>query len=343
MALEPSKYFTPITAWFAGITAFIAALAAVLNAFGTLDLSPVVNIFRRQSYAIAVIDAEYAVSRDVSYWSDVDITEAPVGRIEAGNFVRVRGLIKDYELYMIELSSVEIAFVSKHNLIEADTYRQETIIVGTQNTGNFLFDIRASASWSSDTAIFEAPSSASKIVGHLTAGEKMGHERFNQGEVQVIDRVQQGGWLQVGVAGKSIGFVQSKDVVELWPTGVVTYSEASEELIESFKRDGGANVEVRRGPNYLRLETSIECEYESCDRISFYSSVEKTPNGPRAYTGQPVLGSWSANEDIKIYAILPLDFLDMGVNDVYYCIGTKDGCLPSAILRVSAAGVATFP
>jgi hypothetical protein len=344
---EHKGVFSRLTAWLTGAAALLAAIAAILGALGKIDFSPVFKLVSQNGPKMTIVDAEYAVLRDASIWQNPDIIATPIGRLEPGSFVRVRGRVDALRLYAIELPSRELGYVSSDHLIEAAAYRakratESTALqhaVGSQKQGEFLFGIRASASWEADASIYEKPDAESNIVGRLTAGRKIGHDTFNGGEVGVIDRIKDGKWIEVGIEGRSMGFVYSRDVTELWPTGVITYTDTGEEVIAKLQSSAGFETKVRRGPTYLRMETKVKCEEEVCSRISLYSSVDKKPNGPSTYTGHRIVGSWRKGEEIEIYAILPLEFLTFVGNDLYYCIGTPSRCRPSKVLRVSAPGI----
>ena len=177
--------------WLTGVTALLATIAAVLTAIGTIDLTPLLNIVTPEQPEMTIVDSEYAVLRDASIWRDTDITEAPIGRLQIGSFIRVRGRMSARGLYAIELSSGKLGYVSSEHLMEADPYRAQMAAeftnlpqTGSSNTqGKFLFGIRASASWDTDTNIYERPDSQSDITGALTAGRQLGRDVFKNGEV----------------------------------------------------------------------------------------------------------------------------------------------------------------
>ena len=337
---EKKEIFVRLTAWLTGITALLTAIAAVLGAFGEIDFTSLLNILDLDQIPMKIIDSEYAVLEEASVWRNTDISKPPIERLEVGNYVHVRGLLIDHGLYAIELTSKKLGYVSIEHLTEADIFRAEkTAEIKRQE---FLFRIRVSSNWENDVNIYKEPDERSKRIGILTAGKKIDQNTFNNGEAEVIERIADGKWLEIGVGQRSIGFVYSQDVTEIWPTGVITYTDSEEEITATLKPRAAVETKMRQGSNYLRIETKVKCEEEACNQISLYSGVEKKPNGPRTYKGHRIIGNWQKGDEIPIYAILPLEFIDLVGNNIYYCIGTASSCRPGKILRVSASGIVSI-
>ena len=248
-----------------------------------------------------------------------------------------------FSVLLILISAVKIAGFD-HDYIPISGVTTE---VPMENSLDILSGIRVGTSWEQSVNIYREHNIDSDTVSVLSAAGEiiLGHEVFNAGEVAVLDRTSDGKWLEVGIDGRSLGFVQASEIQEIWPTGLITYTEnVGEEVLSTLKSSSGVETIIRKGPNYLRLETKVECLDETCTRISFYSMVDKSPNGVvGTYGGHEVVGNWKKGDMISIYAIVPPDFLNLVGNVFFSCIGSKQVCTSSRILGVKVVGRATVP
>lgn len=332
--------------WGGGIVAFLAIVATATGHLENIVFSKLMSGFDSKEYKIVLIDSEYIAVQEGNIWDTPDVTIPPINKLKQGTVIRVRGEIKEKGLYAIEQSSNKLGYISKIHLVKTSKIRtnlqREDVNYkgktdGDQAARKLLFGVRAGAMWEEKLKIYENPSLLSSVVGILDGGNVSSFD-YLEGQVDVLDSFEGSNWIEIGVGGKSIGFIDSISAQVSWPTGVISYSGVGEEIVTSFVSNTGATVRIKRGPTYLRLETKIMCESELCNSVYFYSTSRKKTKGPRHYMGRSILGSWNKNEIVSVYLILPSDFIDTEGKDIISCIGNESGCKPRRVMKVSAPG-----
>ena len=167
-----------IVAWMAGVAAVLGAIGTVLTALGALNFEPILKHFEEIPSGLEVVDEEFVTLRDASVWASTEISDEPIARLDGGTFHRIRGRLNAEKLYALELRNGRLGYASMHHFQSANEYRNErTPDISEQDSRDrrhtdepFLFGVRVSASWETDTQIHQSPMQSSKVVGKLTSG-----------------------------------------------------------------------------------------------------------------------------------------------------------------------------
>jgi hypothetical protein len=180
--------------------------------------------------------------------------------------------------------------------------------------------------------LYAAPRRDSPQVGTMPAGRLLPPRLWFEGAYEIGQKLDGGAWFLARANGKVIGYVEGKDVTEIWPLPAAT-GLGGGKVLREWTAAGGERGLVRDTGKAFEVESAATCQMDQCDTAVVYTPAPPTPGAiVPSFQAAPLVGSWSRGDMVRLRVQVPRAVVETPDTVLLVCVGHDTDCTQQQIL-----------